>query len=124
MKVTWYHHRKRYKYAPHNMNCPKRLIANEPPEGNKTPIFKRRLSTIYCCPYYGFYTHLNSPEKLVHEVAVVCVSQRLRGLDNAAEIGIKQIHDDVQLVMILAHEQIFERYDVWVHPKISGTVRR
>ena len=72
MKVTWYHHIKRYKCA-HNMNCSKRRIINEPPERNKT-IFKRRLFTIHCCPYYGFYTHLDSLEELVHEVEVVCVS--------------------------------------------------
>lgn len=63
-------------------------------------------------------TDLNPLKQLEHEIAVVGVSQRLGGLYDAVKVGIEQLHHYVQLVVVLANEQIFQGHDVRVGPKV------
>jgi hypothetical protein len=60
---------------------------------------------------------------LVHEEPVVGLRQRLLGLDDAVQVRVQQLHDDVQLVVHLSQEEVLERDDVLVLAQVPAQTR-
>lgn len=82
-------------------------------EGNST---RTRTNT-----YTHLHTHLDSFKDLEHEVAVMNVVEGLLGfVDNVVEIAVQQLHDDVEFIIVLVDQQVFERHDVRVRFEIPG----
>lgn len=76
------------------------------------------------CQKRSLPPNLDSLKKLEHEVAVVGIAQRLRGLYDAVQVRVQQLHHDVQLVVVLADEQVLQRHDVRVRTQVprSGCI--
>ena len=65
------------------------------------------------------YSYLDPLQNLEHKVAVVGIPQGLLGLvDDVVEVAVQQLHDDVNLVVVFAHEQIFQRHDVFLGSQV------
>ena len=58
-------------------------------------------------------------EDLVHEVAEMGFGEGLFGLDDPVEVRVEEFHDDVELVVAFAQEEVFEGDDVFVLPQTA-----